>query len=68
MADQARMRHDLHPVQGTDEIAVDLRILTARRYDLTADRTRAIKLVTWADDLPAPSGSGSCWAWNAATA
>lgn len=27
---------------ASDEIAVDLRILTARRYDLTADRTRAI--------------------------
>ncbi|MFD9624115.1 hypothetical protein ACFWB2_44125 [Streptomyces virginiae] len=25
-----------------DEIAVDLKILTARRYDLAADRTRAI--------------------------
>lgn len=42
IADQARMRRDLHPLQEQDEIAVDLRILTARRYDLTADRTRAI--------------------------
>ncbi len=42
IADQARMRRDLHPMQAGDEIAVDLRILTARRYDLVADRTRAI--------------------------
>lgn len=42
IADQARMRRDLHPMTASDEIAVDLRILTARRYDLVADRTRAI--------------------------
>lgn len=42
IADQARMRRGLHPLQEQDEIAVDLQILTARRYDLTADRTRAI--------------------------
>jgi transposase len=42
IADQARMRRDLQPMPQWDEIAVDLRILTARRYDLTADRTRAI--------------------------
>lgn len=42
IADQARMRRDLHPMTTNDEIAVDLRILTARRYDLVADRTRAI--------------------------
>lgn len=36
------MRRYLHLLQEQDEIAVDLRILTARRYDLTADRTRAI--------------------------
>ncbi|MEE1943077.1 IS110 family transposase [Streptomyces sp. TRM 70361] len=42
IADQARMRRDLQPLQEWDEIAVDLRILTARRYDLTADRTRTI--------------------------
>ncbi|WP_327321696.1 IS110 family transposase [Streptomyces sp. NBC_01210] len=42
IADQARMRRDLQPLAAEDEIAVDLRILTARRYDLTADRTRAI--------------------------
>lgn len=42
IADQARMRRDLHPFTAHDQVAVDLRILTARRYDLTADRTRAI--------------------------
>lgn len=42
IANQARMRRDLQPLQEWDEIAIDLRILTARRYDLTADRTRAI--------------------------
>ncbi len=42
IADQARMRRDLQPLQEGDEIAVDVRILTARRYDLAADRTRAL--------------------------
>lgn len=42
IADQARMRRGLHLMTTGDEIAVDLRSLTARRYDLAADRTRAI--------------------------
>jgi transposase len=42
IADQARMRRDLQPLRPGDEIGVDLRILTARRGDLVADRTRAI--------------------------
>lgn len=42
IADQSRMRRDLQPLQETNEIAVDLKILTARRMDLSADRTRAI--------------------------
>ncbi|MBO0515239.1 IS110 family transposase [Streptomyces beijiangensis] len=42
IADQARMRRDLQTMHRGDEIAVDLRILTARRLDLAADRTRAI--------------------------
>ncbi len=41
IADQARMRSDLQPWAAGDDISVDLKILTARRYDLTADRTRA---------------------------
>lgn len=36
------MRRDLRPLQEWDETAVDLKILTARRYDLAADRTRAV--------------------------
>ncbi|WP_262699516.1 MULTISPECIES: IS110 family transposase [Streptomyces] len=42
IADQARMRRDLLPLRETSEIAIDLKILTARRMDLSADRTRAI--------------------------
>ncbi|MDP7702878.1 IS110 family transposase [Mycobacterium sp. TY815] len=42
IADQARMRRDLQPLRAGDDIAVDLRILTARRTDLVADRTRAL--------------------------
>ncbi|QBI54353.1 IS110 family RNA-guided transposase [Streptomonospora litoralis] len=42
IADQARMRRDLQPLAAFDEIAADLRIYTARRTDLGADRTRAI--------------------------
>jgi transposase len=42
IADQARMRRDLHPLRVGDDIAVQLRILTSRRTDLVADRTRAI--------------------------
>ncbi|WP_394816381.1 IS110 family RNA-guided transposase [Streptomyces mooreae] len=42
IADQARMRRDLEPMHRGDDIAVDLRILTSRRLDLAADRTRAI--------------------------
>jgi transposase len=42
IADQARMRRDLQPLRAGDDIAVDLRILTSRRTDLVADRTRAI--------------------------
>ncbi|MDQ8707569.1 IS110 family transposase [Streptomyces sp. LHD-70] len=42
IADTARMRRDLQPLHATSEIAVDLKILTARRMDLAADRTRAI--------------------------
>jgi transposase len=42
IADQARMRRDLQPLRVGDDIAVELRILSARRTDLVADRTRAI--------------------------
>jgi len=42
IADQARMRRDLHPLRRGDELAAELRILTSRRSDLSADRTRTI--------------------------
>ncbi|MEV6393165.1 IS110 family transposase [Nocardia xishanensis] len=42
IADQARMRRDLHPLRPGDEITVELKLLTTRRADLVADRTRAI--------------------------
>ncbi|WP_189094729.1 IS110 family transposase, partial [Nocardia jinanensis] len=42
IADQARMRRDLHPIRPGDETTVELKLLTARRADLVADRTRAI--------------------------
>lgn len=42
IADQARMRTDLQPVRGADQISVDLRLLTGRRTDLVCDRVRAI--------------------------
>lgn len=42
IADQARMRRDLQLLLPGDDIAVELRILTSRRTDLVADRTRAI--------------------------
>lgn len=42
IADQARMRRDLTPLRLADEISTELRILTARRADLVADRTRSI--------------------------
>jgi transposase len=42
IADQARMRRDLHVVHTGDPIGVELRILTGRREDLIADRTRTI--------------------------
>ncbi len=44
IVDQARMRRDLQSMHRGDDIAVDLRILTSRRLDLAADRTRAINL------------------------
>ncbi|MFE9688085.1 IS110 family transposase [Streptomyces sp. NPDC006285] len=42
IADQARMRRDLTVLRPDEELAVELRILTGRRSDLMADRTRRI--------------------------
>ncbi|MGW7530639.1 IS110 family transposase [Streptomyces sp. NPDC054783] len=42
IADQARMRRDLTVLRSDDEQAIELRVLTSRRADLNADRTRRI--------------------------
>ncbi|MFE1835276.1 IS110 family RNA-guided transposase [Streptomyces sviceus] len=42
IADQVRVRRDLHPLRATHDTVADLKILTARRLDLVADRTRTI--------------------------
>ncbi|QOV40967.1 IS110 family transposase [Streptomyces ferrugineus] len=42
IADQARVRRDLGLLRPGDDIAVDLRTLTARRLDVVFDRTRQI--------------------------
>lgn len=42
IADQARMRRDLHPIRPRDEITIELKLLTGRRTDLVHDRTRTI--------------------------
>ena len=42
IADQARMRRDLRPLQLLDDDIVRLRLLTVYRADLAADRTRGI--------------------------
>ncbi|MFE7161780.1 IS110 family transposase [Streptomyces sp. NPDC057636] len=42
IADQVRIRRDLHPLRVGDETVTDLKILTGRRMDLVADRTRTV--------------------------
>ncbi|MFF4398880.1 IS110 family transposase [Streptomyces sp. NPDC001480] len=42
IADQVRVRRDLHPLRTTEETVTDLKILTGRRMDLVADRTRTV--------------------------
>ncbi|MGI5397233.1 IS110 family transposase [Streptomyces sp. CA-251251] len=42
IADQARIRRDLHPSRTGDETVTDLKIVTGRRADLVADRTRTV--------------------------
>lgn len=51
IADQCRMRRDLRELHIVDGDIAELRMLTAHRADLVADRTRAI------NRLPGPS----CW-------
>ncbi|MFI2206632.1 hypothetical protein ACH47Z_39045 [Streptomyces sp. NPDC020192] len=65
MADQARIRQDLGLLRPGDEIALDLRTLTARRLDLVNDRTRQTRQSTTRPARRPPSataatsGSGS---------
>jgi transposase len=42
IADQVRIRRDLHPLRASDGTVTDLKILTGRRTDLVADRTRTV--------------------------
>ncbi|MFE7035389.1 IS110 family transposase [Streptomyces sp. NPDC057621] len=42
IADQVRIRRDLHPLRTSDATVTDLKILTGRRTDLVADRTRSV--------------------------
>ncbi|MCX4562158.1 IS110 family transposase [Streptomyces phaeochromogenes] len=42
IADQARIRRDLHPLRTGDETVTDLKVLTGRRTDLVSDRTRTV--------------------------
>ncbi|MFH9554743.1 IS110 family transposase [Streptomyces sp. NPDC017435] len=42
IADQVRVRRDLHPVRTSDDTITALKLLTGRRMDLIADRTRTI--------------------------
>lgn len=42
IADQARIRRDVSMLRSGDDIALDLRLLTARRLDVVHDRTRQI--------------------------
>ena len=42
IADQLRVRRDLHPLHGGDDTIIDLKLLTSRRMDLVTDRTRTV--------------------------
>ncbi|WP_420031371.1 IS110 family transposase [Streptomyces sp. cg28] len=42
IADQVRIRRDLHPLRTGGEVVTDLKVLTGRRADLVADRTRTV--------------------------
>jgi len=54
IADQARMRRDLRPVGGGNQISTDLRLLTSHCMDLVYDRVRLInRLRALLEYLPA---------------
>ncbi|WP_030211864.1 IS110 family RNA-guided transposase [Streptomyces bikiniensis] len=42
IADQTRIRRDLHPLHPNDETVTDLKTLTSRRMNLVADRTHTV--------------------------
>lgn len=42
IADQARMRRDLEPIRPGDDPTIELKLLTERRTDLVAERTRTV--------------------------
>ncbi|MEU9118238.1 IS110 family transposase [Streptomyces sp. NPDC048483] len=42
IADQARIRRDLHPLRPGEELIAEIKVLTGHRRDLTDDRTRVI--------------------------
>ncbi|MEV6487007.1 IS110 family transposase [Streptomyces sp. NPDC051576] len=42
IADQVRIRRDLHPLHAGDATVTDLKLLTGRRTDMVADRTRTV--------------------------
>ncbi|MFD3537284.1 IS110 family transposase [Streptomyces sp. NPDC058664] len=42
IANQVRIRRDLHPLRTSDETVIDLKILTGRRMDLVADHTQTV--------------------------
>jgi transposase len=45
IAEQARMRRDLKPLEPTDELLSELRLLLSRRSDLVADQSRALQRI-----------------------
>ncbi|RSM85631.1 IS110 family transposase [Streptomyces sp. WAC 01325] len=42
IADQVRVRRDLRPLRADDDTVTDLKLVTGRRMDLVADRTRTV--------------------------
>jgi transposase len=43
IAEQARMRRDLKPLEPTDELLSEMRLFLSRRSDLVADQSRALQ-------------------------
>ncbi len=45
IAEQARMRRDLRPLEPTGELLAEMRLLLSRRRDLVADQSRALQRI-----------------------